>query len=31
MEESTVAELDLEVDFVDARLLDVNGRTATLK
>ena len=30
VEESTVAELDLEVDFVDASLLNVNGGTASL-
>ena len=30
VEESTVAELDLEVDFVDASLLNVNGSTTPL-
>ena len=30
VEESTVAELDLEVDFVDASLLNVNGSEASL-
>ena len=30
VEESTVAELDLEVDFVNASLLNVNGSAASL-